>query len=70
MNLSINFDKNSLEEIRETATRMWIDETRPTDVDPRSANVFYIVKAFCEINKINIEYNLNRKSTEAIDDIN
>jgi len=70
MSFNIKFDKNSLEEIREAATRMWVDETRPTDVDPRSANVFYIVKAFCEINKINIEYNLNRKSTEAIDDIN
>lgn len=66
----INFNKNSLEDVREMATRMWVDETRPSEVDPKAANVFYIIKAFCELNSIDIKFDLNRKETGIIDDIN
>jgi len=67
---AIAFNKADLENVRELATRMWIDETRPTEVDSRSANVFYILKAFCELNGIPVNFDLNRKETGVVDDIN
>lgn len=66
----IKFDKNSLEDVRELATRMYIDQKRPYLVDIEGANVYFIIKAFCSLYNINIEYSLNRRSTEVTDDIN
>lgn len=64
------FTKLDLEEVREFATRMWIDEQRPTEIDDRSANVFYIIKAFCYVYDIDMEFDVNRRNTEVIHDTN
>jgi len=64
------FTKLDLEEVREFATRMWIDEQRPSEIDDRSANVFYIIKAFCYVYGIDIDFDVNRRSIEVIDDTN
>jgi len=66
----VYIDNELIEAIRERATRMWIDETRPASIPASSANVYFIVKAFCEVFGFELLHKLDRKSTEVVDDVN
>lgn len=68
--VKVKINPEVLESVRERATRMWIDETHPSRVPRDSVNVFYILKAFCETQDIDVDLDVTRKNTGAIDDIN
>lgn len=64
----IKFNKNSLNDVKDVAIQIYTTESIPSDISPSNFHQYALIKAFCTINQIDIEFDLNRKYTESIED--